>query len=404
MKILLQHVKNTLNYGSMMMAENLITYLNKIYNEKIYYEIDSTKQEDLDRLKEATGYEDISFQKTRVPTNISKVKKILDYKKYMHNISNEYDYIIFLGGDDFSELYAKGQKGKLYIIWNLLGIKYLNKNKNVILLGQTIGPYTGIRKKMAKKVFKDIKVITRDDCNLETMKKEYDINAIQSRDLAFLDLNLQEKYQNNSDKILSKYKLEKNNYLTIVGTGLYDLYCNDENIFFDGFMKIISKLKDKFPNKRILWLSHVTTDKPAKSDNTLLEKLQQKFPDEFKNIVCISQKILPVEARILLGNGYLTVTCRMHAAVSTFQMGKPAICLAYSPKFKGVIAEGLKQEKLVIYANTNDFWSSRVEQEMNEKISYVVSNYDNICIEAKKNVDECKRKVISTLENLLKKN
>ena len=123
MKILLQHVKNTLNYGSMMMAENLITYLNKIYNEKIYYEIDSTKQEDLDRLKEATGYEDISFQKTRVPTNISKVKKILDYKKYMHNISNEYDYIIFLGGDDFSELYAKGQKGKLYIIWNLLGIK-----------------------------------------------------------------------------------------------------------------------------------------------------------------------------------------------------------------------------------------------------------------------------------------
>src|SRR5699024_8720799 len=124
----------------------------------------------------------------------------------------------------------------------------------------------------------------------------------------------------------------------------------------------------------------------------------------FKNIVCISQKILPVEARILLGNGYLTVTCRMHAAVSTFQMGKPAICLAYSPKFKGVIAEGLKQEKLVIYANTNDFWSSRVEQEMNEKISYVVSNYDNICIEAKKNVDECKSKVISTLENLLKKN
>ena len=109
MKILLQHIKNTLNYGSMMMAENLITYLNKIYNEKIYYEIDSTKQEDLDRLKEATGYEDISFQKTRVPTNISKVKKILDYKKYMHNISNEYDYIIFLGGDDFSELYAKGQ-------------------------------------------------------------------------------------------------------------------------------------------------------------------------------------------------------------------------------------------------------------------------------------------------------
>ena len=34
MKILLQHVKNTLNYGSMMMAENLITYLNKIYREK----------------------------------------------------------------------------------------------------------------------------------------------------------------------------------------------------------------------------------------------------------------------------------------------------------------------------------------------------------------------------------
>lgn len=45
----------------------------------------------------------------------------------------------------------------------------------------------------------------------------------------------------------------------------------------------------------------------------------------------------------------------MHAAVSTFQMGKPAICLSYSPKYKGVISDGLNLSELVIEAKEKKY-------------------------------------------------
>ena len=402
MRILLQHVTNTLNYGSMMMAENLITYLNRIYSEEIRYEIDSNKQEDLERLKKATNYDKIDFQQVKLyEKNTNRIKKVLTYKKQKEKIGSSYDYIIFLGGDDFSEIYAPSFKSKIYLLWNLLGMKYLNVRKNVILLGQTIGPYTGIRKKLASKVFQDIKVITRDDCNLEEMQKQYTIKAISSRDLAFLELNLQQDYESKYQEILKEYALNENKYIVIVGTGLYALYCKEEQVFLEGFINMIKTIKQKMPDKEIVWLSHVTTDRPANSDNVLLEKLQKKFPDELKDLICISEKMLPVKARIILGHAYTTITCRMHAAVSSFQMGRPAICLSYSPKYKGVIAEGLNQKELVIEAKGELFWKNEVSKKIEEKLDYIIRNYKELVKKATFEVKKCQEKVYATLENLL---
>lgn len=129
---------------------------------------------------------------------------------------------------------------------------------------------------VSKRVFRKITLYTRDDLNLVTMKNEYEINAIPSRDLAFLDLQKQNEYINKKNEILNKYNLRENNYITIVGTQLIDKYCDDREKFIDMFIKIIKLINAKEPKKDIVWLSHVTTEPYNLSDNYLLELLNEK--------------------------------------------------------------------------------------------------------------------------------
>lgn len=410
MKILLLHVSNTYNYGSMMMAENLITYLNKISNEDIDFFVDNYKEEEINRLREATEYKKIfSDEKSKLIVTGNKVikviKKALRTKRHNNEIGKNYDYIFFLGGDDFSEIYTCNIKDKVYMTLTLIGLRWLNKRKNVMLIGQTIGPFTGLRKQIAKNVFSKIRIITRDDVNYNLMKKEYNAENIEkSRDLAFLDLNLQGEYMKKHKEILNKYNLTENEYVTIVGTGISNCYTKNEEKFIKSFIEIIKNVKLKFPDKKIVWLSHVTTDKPARSDNTMLDKLR-KYEESYinNNVVVINKKLLPVEARIILGYGYMTITCRMHAAVSTFQMGKPAICLSYSPKYEGVITDGLQMKNLVIESKGYKIWENNIiVKEILDKIEYVENNYENIQKEIIHNVKICQKMVLSTIQNAIR--
>ena len=51
MNILIKNIPNTYNYGSMMMAENIISYLNKYAKIKINYFTEAQSEEDILRLK-----------------------------------------------------------------------------------------------------------------------------------------------------------------------------------------------------------------------------------------------------------------------------------------------------------------------------------------------------------------
>jgi len=59
MNILIKNISNTNNYGSMMMAENLLTYLLKNINDKINFYIDAESDYHSERLKKATEYDNI---------------------------------------------------------------------------------------------------------------------------------------------------------------------------------------------------------------------------------------------------------------------------------------------------------------------------------------------------------
>ena len=406
MKILLNHITNTYNYGSMMMAENVITYLKQyLGKDEIEFYTDCKTEQDISRLKQATKYEKI-YKDTIICKNakgkIGILKNILLNGIYNKKASRYYDLIIVLGGDDFSEIYIKSWIGKILATKEILDLKKLNSRKNVILLGQTVGPYTGIRKKIAKKVFSKIKLYTRDDINLETMKKEYGINAIPSRDLAFLNLARQDEEIKRKKEILNKYGLIEEEYITIVGTQLIDKYCSDTETFVKQFINIIKAVQSIYKGKKMLWLSHVTTEPYRYSDNYLLKLINDCDDFADKNMTIVKEPILPVDARILLGSGYLTITCRMHAAVSTFQMIKPAICLSYSPKYRGVIADGLDMDELVIEAKNDKLWQTEIVDVVIDKVQYVEKNREDIINKIHKNVNRCKTAAEETLKEISK--
>lgn len=412
MKILIKNLSNTLNYGSMMMGENLITYLiEKTKNYELEFYIDAQENFHIDRLKEATQYEKIYKDEQEQPKLLTQnirlvrfLEKRIRSKSQLKKVVDYYNAIIILGGDDFAETYYNLPKDNVLIKTLFKDLEYLSKHLQVFMIGQTIGPYTNRRIKWVKKGLKGVTIYSRDDVSSRYVKDVLNKENKTSRDLAFLDLKLQNKFIKDRSNILKKYDLEENKYITIVGTGLTTQYTDNEDDMIDKFYMLIKKTKNKYPDYKLVWLSHVTSIDTKYNDNYILNKINKKYNDFInKNCVVINEVILPVEARIILGNGIMTVTCRMHAAVSTFQMGKPAICLSYSSKYKGVISAGLKSEDLVIEAKGNNLWETTIDDVVIEKIDYVFKNYDNLINRIKIQVEECKKTVNKTLDEIIER-
>lgn len=405
-KILIMHMSNTLNYGSMMMGENIIHYISKNIKNVEFF-IDAKEVFHIDRLKEASCYKDIFLDKQlvynkRIRNNkyLMFLEELIKLPKHLKKANKHYDKIIVIGGDDYSEVYHKIPRDSILIKHTLNELDLLNRNNKLIMVGQTIGPYTGVRKKWASKTFGKVQLYTRDDVCADYMANELDVKVHKSRDLAFLDLGLQKKYP--IKETLKKYNIKEDEYITIVSSGLSHLYTKNIEDFSKTFVDLIKELKNKYPNKKIVWLSHVVTRNSKINDNAILDKINELYDDYInKNTIVIRDEILPIEARTVLGNGYFTISCRMHSAVSTFQMGKPAICLSYSPKYSGVIGDGLDSRELVIEAKDESLWKGPLVKQVIDKCDYIEKNYLKLVKKINKQVKLAQEIVSKTMEELV---
>lgn len=133
-----------------------------------------------------------------------------------------------------------------------------------------------------------------------------------------------------------------------------------------------------------------------------VRKLYDRLPGALKErTVPVTDKIFQTRARFVLGNGLFTVTGRMHAAVSTFQMGRPAVCLSYSTKFRGVIGGSLGQDDLVIEADDNALWHSRrIVALVCDRVDQVLAEYRERCERIGSRVKELQRQVAVTLDEI----
>ena len=359
MNIRVSHISNTYNNGSFMMAINLLYHLAaKISGDTVFY-TDAPKDNNMMRLRSALPNVNVVGRECddKLFANPNHgLKPIRMVKLYMNKlyqiVKDKANMHIVLGGDDLSEYY-----GTSYLVYGLLSIYLYSLKMPVYLVGQTVGPFTGWRKYIATFVLKRCHIYTRETLNCNYLREELGLSTVQeSRDLAFLALPGQNDLALKQN-VLSRYGLQEEQYITIVPSGLYTHYCKDQAAYVRNFVNVICQLKAGRAHScyKIVLLPHVIN---TESDDRFIISEIMELLDKKKDIVTIFDELMPKELRMILGNGYFTITGRMHAAVSTFQMGRPAISLAYSVKYKGVISSGLDMDSLVIDCSESSRWES----------------------------------------------
>lgn len=394
MRILVRHIPNTYNYGSLMMAITAIDYLNR-YLEHAEFFVDCRTQEDLNRLRQETKLDNIQMAYEHDIVSNSVFSKIVKRFRIAKKQGELYDVKIVLGGDDISEYY--GQRGWI-IKFPLMIIEGFFVP--TILLGQTIGPFTSYRKLLARLALNRTRIYTRDDETLRYIRRLGIKTGSKGRDLAFLQLPSQEAARS----ILIQHDLNENSYVTVVPSGLAKSYTSNYDDYLDEQLNIIRKLlsNESLKDKAIVLLAHVKA--PGTADRTVIEDLEARLGEEERaRIIVIKEDILASEARAVLGNGLFTITGRMHAAISTFYMRKPAISLSYSVKYNGVIGKGLGMPDLVIESADDSLWATgQISQLVGEKVEYVLENYQTLVDEIDRNVALTTEMVQEQLDNVVK--
>lgn len=248
------------------------------------------------------------------------------------------------------------------------------------MLGQTLGPFDYWWNRLAVRLFLSrLSVYARDKWCVDYLKDNFNIDVTLSVDIAFNDLPM----QNNlllEREVLSSYNITPNQYITIVASGLIDegYYCSDRCVYIKQHCKVIEYLLGKYSNFDLVLLAH--TFPPYGDESKLVNEIYANLTSVQKQRVrIVTEKILPTRARFILGNGLFTITGRMHPAVSTYQMNKPAICLSYSDKYQGVIGESLNRSDLIVNAKNHEDWvSGKIVTLLIEKIEYLFHDYEII--------------------------
>jgi len=394
-KILIAHIPNTLNYGSAMMAINLISGLREGAVEEIEIYCDSDEYH-LARLREATGDEKLMgylSPREKLPTNFLKKvgNYLLGHDTGIKSIVEKFDMMIVVGGDDLSETYMKSAiiKGLMY--------RKINENCMVILAGQSFGPFTGFYKLTAKWIYRKLTIITREDNSHEFIKYSLGLkNTLKSRDLAIKCLPEQQKWKESARKFYIK-----NDYIAIVPSGLFRKYIEDKEIYISTWICIIKKILHRDEKNHILLIAHVLKPDHA-SDATVINEIIKRIDPEYKGrISSLTQPMQPAEARAILGGAKYVITGRMHAAVSSFFEGKPALSLAYSEKFFGVIGRGFGLPQLIIDCRSRKFClNSTILDEIEKGVNYIESEYSELIVKIEANVQICKAMVDNQIEFL----
>lgn len=393
MNIYIYNCSNTYNYGSMMMGENFINYLNKVSpNENVYY-IETTDDSNIDRLTQATNFHDIQAvnMNSLFERKLSKydyVKSYFGLKKILSEFAEKIDLVVVLGGDDFTEDY--GWKSPLL---NAMKFNIIKKSGvNVIMLGQTMGPFQSFRKPIMKKLLSGIdKIYPRDPLTYDYLQSFGLDNISLMDDLALLPLKMQKEDDGTKE------------YITFCPSELIYRYSKEGSrqdwIEFNLYM--IDRLMKKYIDKKVVILAHVL--KPEHVDDRLIAReiydiVKEKYSDR---IILEDRVLFPYEVRSYIQRSLFTVSSRMHPIISSIQCETPAIALSYSSKYWGIIGKRYDLDDFII--DIRHLTYTEMEKKFNNTIEKIEIEYNQVQLKMKENnvvATESIMKALNEISNL----
>lgn len=391
MNIYIYNCSNTFNYGSMMMGENFINYFNQISGVNNKYYVETREQINIDRLKEATGINEI------YPSNIDSLFKegtvkydyiyaYLKFKKVISDNTKGIDLVVVLGGDDFTEDY--GWRGPLVnaIKFNLLKREGLR----VVMLGQTMGPYHSFRKLIMKKLLQSIdKIYPRDPITYSYLKKFGLRNISLTDDLALLPLSKQ------------KNQPKTKEYITYCPSELIYRYSKEgsrsEWINYNVFM--IDTIMNRYPDKRLVLLAHVLKPQEV-DDRAIVNELYELIKDKYaERIILVNNIILPYEVREYIQKSLFTISSRMHPTVSSIQCEVPIIALSYSTKYWGILGERYNLKDYILDVRHLDYCD--MKDKFINTVDKIEKEYDCIQENMRQKNYKAKESIMKTLNEIM---
>lgn len=384
MKFLVFNTPNTLNYGSMMMAQNLFTYMGSVIPDgRLNLLVVTTKgDETRDRLVRALSGEsnEVSLHVIhprdlviggRLRRNLAKLTGV-GFRRRLSKEVDSVNGVVVLGGDDFTEDY-----GFVRPVVQLATLgRFADLGKPVVLSGHSVGPFSSWREPIIRYLLRKMTlIVARDPISHRYLKRDLRLaNVALGADLAFMPLADEHRYSS------LELPWGSQPYMTVVPSEILWRYAQtrDRKAYIDMLVRLCKAVLDKTPRLALLILPHVVTN--DESDDRLAgESLRSGLLAagiEESRLSLESRQLLPGEARAMLARSQLVVTGRMHAAISALVSGVPAVSLAYSTKYWGIIGDYLGLKHWIVDVRYNSW--AEVEEKVFRTVLTILAEREEV--------------------------
>lgn len=270
-------------------------------------------------------------------------QRIICKNEYLRAISEADIVAAISGGDSFSDIY--GMRRFMYVSMPQLLVQSINKP--ITLLPQTLGPFNRkLTKFIAKCILKDAALVySRDHESLreiQSITNEYDEKKYRfCYDVAF---NLEPVKPENIDLDgLDRTKIESLVGFNVSGLLYMGGYTRKNmfglNIDYPAFVKEVIDYMIQERGASILLVPHVYgTDSHAESDAIVCKKVYRSMKGKYdSNIYMVRGVYNQSELKYIIGLCDFFIGSRMHACIAAISQNIPAVPIAYSKKFKGIM-------------------------------------------------------------------
>jgi len=322
---------------------------------------------------------------------------VISRNKYLSEIDGVDLFASIAGGDSFSDIY--GVERFLYV--SLPQILVLLLGKKLVLLPQTYGPFRG---KLAKTLTRFIlkradHVYSRDAQGLEEIKALvgpgfspskfefcYDVGfVLQPAAPARIDLAGLASLDEHAGPLVG---------LNVSGLLFMGGYTRD-NMFglradYRQFSRdVIQLLVEK--GSTVLLVPHVF-GKEAETDTSACEQIYEELKDKYPGrLALLRGQYNQHEIKYVIGKCDFLIGARMHACIAAVSQSIPAVCVAYSDKFTGVMgaigvdsivadARKLDERELLKFIETSLDGRAAIRERLSRQMPEVKSQVLNLFV------------------------
>ncbi len=328
--------------------------------------------------------------------------KVIAQNEHLRTICDADVIAAISGGDSFSDIY--GLARFFYVALPQLLVLLLKKK--LILLPQTLGPFNRrLTKNLAKYVMLRANLIySRDYTGLAEMRRFLPASQQEQKLRFCYDIGFVLDPIKPAHLDLGDFFIQRNNSITIGFniSGLLYMGGYSRNNMFQlklDYAELVTEIIDfllKKENTVVLLIPHVFgLSEDSENDASVCNKVYSELKEKYSSrLFCVNRAHDQNEIKYIIGLCDFFIGSRMHACIAALSQFIPAVAIAYSPKFFGVI-QTIEMESLV--ADPKRMNSERVISVINQ----AYEQRDELCAKLETKIPEVQRAILAEFRRIV---